>query len=179
MIGRGIDGGHGDEPARAVDRFDGESDDERTGKGRASGSSSAASHRSLTLVPPERSRHGHLRPRVLSWRNGRIRLVQRCLAGLQVHRSGSTSPFFCSTSFTRNTTVRSSYFAASPDGVLAPFPDLATADGDFLARRPSGTCWATCGSSGSSAARWSRCTAAAISWPFTCARPIFSTLAWV
>src|SRR5580700_8757943 len=79
----------------------------------------------VTLVPPERSRHGHLRPRVLSWRNGRIRLVRRCLAGLQVLDCDQRRRF----------SLRAAYEDRSERAVRriagqrpAPFPDLATAD---------------------------------------------------
>ena len=165
--------------ARAVDRFDGGSDDELKGRvERADRSRPRLTE--LALVPPERGRHGHLRPRVLSWRNGRIRLVQRCLAGLQVdHRDQRRRFPVRATAQSANHRFISTYFAASPDGTLLTLPLWQLLTATFFHARHHAPRWATCGSSGSSAARWSRSTAAATSSLFTCARPIFSTLVWV
>ena len=75
----------------AVDRFDCGSDDEQRGWADAPvGLDDRA--RSFDLLPPEQGRHGHLRPRILSWRNARIRLVQRSVPGLQRPDRRSTSP---------------------------------------------------------------------------------------
>ena len=117
--GRSI-GGSTKMNARAVDRFVGESDDELTGKASERIVRGRVSQNS-TLVPPERSRHGHLRPRVLSWRNGRIRLVRRCLAGLQVHHRDQRRRLSARAAQPDIDLRHRDCLAASPDGVLHHF----------------------------------------------------------
>ncbi len=109
--------------ARAVDRFDGESDDELTGRGRASGSFSAVSHRtysrSARAEPPWASTTASIivaKREGPAWFSG-VSPVCKSIIGInvavflldQLINRGNNTPFI------------DAYLAASPDGTLHHF----------------------------------------------------------
>ena len=135
--------------------------------------------RLIDLLPPEPDRYGHLRPRILSWRNARFRLVERCVPGLQCLDHHQRRRLSLSASRQASTGIHQHLVR----GVRRRNPSTTTSSGNCSPPRSSTptscTCSSTCGFSGSLRARWSPSTAAATFSPSIWPAGIFSMLVWL